>query len=248
MKRVLVILTAALLVFGVAGNAMAYFDNMSDLILVAYEGAPTSPAGNEVYYDLGLMDGSELPGSALDTGINLADFDATSWNSITVGLIGGDANTILFGSDANSNAVADISGFTIGQTYVDAFSTNAYGVPASAPKVTGTKGESGFIRFGSYVGGFDPSLAGFYAGSVTATDFPSGADSAKAEVVLGLGTYEMGLWSSSQYSDASLLGTFTLDTTSGNLVVGYTPVPVPGALVLLGSSLMALVGIRRKNS
>ncbi len=239
MKRIFAVLAAAMLVFGVAGNAMAFFDNTSDLVLVAWEGVDPAAPGNEVYYDLGNFDGSELPTTALDTGISLSDFTASSWSNITIGLVGGDATTKVFGSDAGANAIANLTEFDSGQIFM------FYGplLGATGPKVTGTKG-----AFGDYSGSFNPFVAGLYTGNVTPTDFATGAETQKAEVLMGVGSYDMGIWAGGQASDATLLGTLSMDTTGGSLVIEYAPVPVPAAVWLLGSGLLGLIGIRRRNA
>jgi hypothetical protein len=47
--------------------------------------------------------------------------------------------------------------------------------------------------------------------------------------------------------DVEYMATITLDS-AGNLTITNSPVPVPGALWLLGSGLLGLVGLRRKNA
>jgi hypothetical protein len=42
--------------------------------------------------------------------------------------------------------------------------------------------------------------------------------------------------------------TLGLDVADGSLVINPAPVPVPAAVWLLGSGLLALVGVRRRNS
>jgi hypothetical protein len=244
MKRIFTLLAAAMLVFGVAGNAMAAFD-VGNLTLVAYEGVHSSTAGNEAIFNLGAEDLTGLPaiGTTVDTGIAMSDFDATDWADIKVGLVGGAladdwsyTEPIYFTSDVTGVTVDDISNFqnAMGALYFG----KLYGT--TADKMVYGKGD-----YGSYITGFDATTT---AGSYGLTVKGVGIADFGAEVQLGDGIYYTDLYESNSYSTPALLGTLSLDTTSGSLVVGYTPVPVPGALVLFGSALLGMVGLRRKNS
>ena len=250
MKRLFVILAAAMLIVGVAGQAMASFE-AGNLVLVTYEGDhDVVSSGNEAFYDLGSMDLSGLPssGTTIDTGITLVDFDTTVWSDIKIGLVGGSVNAgyqptdpIFFTSDATTdNYVGVTSPFASAYTALVGDSDEiGYG-----DTVVGNKATMAKDSYGSYSTFFNAGAnPGYYALSVN-----GGYGNFGAETQLGDGIYETYLYTSNANSLPTLLGTLTLDTTSGSLVVGYSQVPVPGALILLSSSLLAMVGLRRKNS
>ena len=234
--------------FGVTGNAMAAFE-MSNVVLVAYEGQHTSPVGNEAYYDLGRMDGSGLT-AALDTGINLDDFLTNDWSDIKVGIVGGAVDdtftfidTFIFGSDSpGANFFGNHVLFQLNyQSFVGDSDAFGYGEGIPDSKSTNTK-----KSYGSYTNTFNRGAnPGLYGLCVNATgDFG-------AEVQLGVGSYEIGLYTINGEGTPTLLTTLNLDTTSGNLVLGglfdepISNIPVPGAFWLLGSCLLGMKGIRR---
>lgn len=240
MKKLFAILAAAMLVVGVAGNAMAVFE-LGNTQLVAYVEAdnsslPVGTAGNEVHFDLGagLFDLT----TDLDTGITLADLGATSWDDVYVGIVGGGYDSGFMYVDPIFSS--DTASFTASSSLVSQYQSALFNMSsvtgpkdAIQPKVTGT------YYANMLLGG---TGAGTYAGLVTASsDFG-------AETQMNGGLAEAAMYSFDADGTGAIteLLAFNFDTTGSTLVL--TQVPVPAAVWLLGSGLLGLIGIRRRNA
>jgi len=236
---------AAFLVFALAGPAMAAFE-LGNVQLVAYEetdqALPISNVGNEVHYDLGATASSYIDLSigsfSVDTGITLSDYaGADAWDDIYVGLFGGaktpdfQPTDIVFASGTDTFSIVNPSAFGSGTGAI--WQGNLMN-PAVRAKSTAN----------SYwqvmdVSGTSPSydtLLGGFAGF-------------GAEVQLGVDPVTMAMYTTDATGGGlAKIGTWTLDTSSGSLVASYQTVPIPASVLLLGSGLLGLVGIRRKKS
>ena len=239
MKKLLTIFTAFMLVFGFAGNAMAYFD-LGDLQLVAYSGEPNSSIGNEAHFDLGVGLDTTITYDDVDTGITLTNLNVASWTNVKVGVFGGgyDLNYLpvspLFGTDTT-----DFSLNNPDAGYRDAVLFNSNQSDLTGANSTEVMAKSA----GPYWNWMQlTTTAGIYSGLLVNPGTTYGAEAVlNGDILGGYTLYDQ---------DLNALGTFTFDTSGDNLLVSYSqaaPVPVPGAIFLLGSGLMGIIGVRRKN-
>jgi hypothetical protein len=242
MKKLLTIVAAVMMLVGVAGNAMAFFE-MGDLQLVAYEGQPFETTGNEAHFDLGVGRDTTIGYSNVGTGITLSDFGATAWTDIKVGVFGGGRDAFfndvpaLFGSDTDAFSMGNpFGGYQDATVFNSNLDQTAWG--PNQKEVLG-KADGPYhlwMQLGTTPGIYSALLIN------PATSF--GAEAVMNGGIVGdYDLYEFDLFT----RDLAKAGTFTFDTAGAELLVSYNPVPVPAAVWLLGSGLLALIGIRRRN-
>lgn len=253
MKKLMGVFLVVMLVFGVAGQASAYFE-FGNVQLVAMENPtdtlPVPSSGNEVHFDLGLADpymDLTVGSFSVDTGIVLGDFSgAADWSDVYVGIFGGGIDATGMGIDTGLFSTGS-DNFTVGGAYgtfqtAVLYNSGAF-MGATTAKHTQAKDQSTSGQFGYWnqmdVAGNNP---GSYAGWVTVNGSTFGGE-VQASYVDPFGFYE------GNASGADLVGywTLTLDPGDNSLIANYNAVPIPASVLLLGSGLLGLFGIRRRN-
>ena len=253
MKKFLVTILAAFMVCAVAGSAAAFSNG--DLTLVLY-----NPDDTEVAFNLGQVSGIDF-GQAnveLQTGISgysfLDDMAGTSiLDDVKVGMIS--SNNATFSSMFSSTLADDA--YTVALTTLSVFGNavtdlynNTYG--PTTDKYVGDPKTNQFHAWMNENG----NAMGSYQGLNGAPDrtkavgtFTNGvAEIYLYEISVDFGTFEVvnvkGTGVNAGLDHIAKISIYE----DGRVVLneGASPVPVPGAVVLLGSGLLGLVGIRRR--
>ncbi len=263
MKKLLLVFAACLLVFGIASQAQASF-NQGDLIRVVYD--TTQNVTYETATDLGAISSIvSNPSSLSDSGYNISigvsgskQFGAQTAGTTTLdvayfavnatGGVGGNGEMWLSGTtgktETNYGATAgqgtaqglsSMLAFGYGLTVFNGGTVNAW-LPTS----------NGNSYYGTMNGG------GSNPGSWN-TFYVSGIGDGEIALVSG-GTVKQDLFDFSNLNGSvvTVNGILTLSSTlnsSGVLTTSISPsaAPIPPSVLLFGSGLLGLVGIRRRN-
>ncbi len=250
MKKIIMLLAAMMLVFGVSGQAMAYFAD-GDLIRVVYSSSGTVESAT----DLGSISAWTAPSptnvvyntnnfnlSTLGAGANASN-SYVSYFSI---MAAPNPNKAWTSGDLSGTQGISASNWSV---YVGAaHNANAQYALSGVPTATLNMSDSN-----SFYAGMDASVpgSGTFHGFV-----PNGGGTVSLASLATTGYVDQKLY---YYPGTPTRGTGTdSNILSGNIPVvrtyadGHTElnptVPVPAAAYLFGSGLLGLVGIRRKNA
>ena len=232
MKKFLGILMAIALVIGAAGTASAAFvRDGGDLAVVGFDSAEE--------WAINLTEGGSF---------NLADFDAAgSWADIQVGVFGAatdaDFNSPTFGQKDFYFGVVPGASFGI----IENNAIGMDGATQSLYELYNQNGNNVTQSASSYTAKMSPlgRYAGLLNATVGITDL--GALDSGGSVVMDIYHLSSDNWGlAGSFTDNGVIGQVTFSADS----VSFAPsaVPVPAAAWLLGSGLLGLIGIRRRNN
>ncbi len=260
MKKLLVVLAAGLLVFGVAGRANAYFAQ-GDLIRVVYD--TTKGVTYEQATDLGSVTSIEAnPSTLSDSGYNLESGAGGSKAFSNLSTL----NVAYFAVNS-TGGVGGLGEFwssgTTGASETNIGSSNSLGVLQNAGNIlahayapsasSGGTANAWYSLTGTYSYYMKMDGNGTAIGSFNQFYF-SGPSNGEIALVAG-GSVKQDLFDWTNPSTTStILGSLTLTTalsSAGVISTSATPavgaVPIPPSVLLFGSGLLGLVGIRRRN-
>jgi hypothetical protein len=244
-KKMIVLLAAALLALG-ASNAMAYFEDY-ELIRVVYNAS----TGNEMATDLGNI--TTLLGNAASAG-------AAGYT------VGGGSNAFTGGTALGSSANANLYSAYFALDYIAGSSTNTWfsSTAATSPNNAGQydpmKNAAMSTFFLNYMGPGTESVqtmkgagSNSYQANFDATpgNFAAYLDTLTGEASLatlasGSVSQNLFFWADGSVNGNGVKVLDILTNADGSTTLKATATPIPAAAYLLGSGLMGLLGLRRK--
>lgn len=241
MKKLLGVLAAGLLVFGVAGQAKAAFSS-GDIVEVVYQ-TTASGGTTEVGIDLGSAATATVTSiNALNSSVNLNTY-FTNLSNLEVAFfaaVPSGGNKGVWASDAVGSTPAIAGLLTPAISNINTVVT-LYGSLSAASGGASTV-STALTTANNYYSTLDES--GAAVGSIHGYLAPG---TIEASLVNGSSTLDSLFKISSSTSplftlDATLTGGILTTTAQPNA----SPVPIPPSVLLLGSGLLGLVGIRRR--
>jgi hypothetical protein len=246
MKKLTVLFMVALFMLGISAQAMAYFED-GDLIRVVYSSAGTM----ETATDLGSIASLTTP-SGLKVTYNANNFSIASLGS---GATAANSYVAYYSFLAGTPANAWTSGPNGGQTaqfsVKDGYAGAVHSVNGLYQTQTGAPAQVTVLMsdpnsyFNMLAGG--GSSAGQFAGFI-----PAGNGEANLANLSSVGYVDQYIYyykpTSARNADPTGLSVAMIRTyADGHTVMNPNAVPIPPSVLLLGSGLIGLIGIRRKN-
>lgn len=254
MKKYFGIILAAMLMVGAAGQAMAYFADTTHLVRVVFN----RNGQVEVATDLGFTAANlaaTAPNANLAVGGGAAAFN--------VGMVTGagsmaDLWVAYFAMDtANQAWLAGTSPIVAGARKGTGLFTNVSNIDFNYNQLGGATGTVVLPQSAAnaYTSLFNATTLGGYGNYVNQTsDLQFGTEVSLANLAAADGFIDQTLYYFSAANTASTgVATVTLRTLvdangNGYTVINPSAVPIPPSVLLLGSGLLGMIGIRRKFS
>jgi hypothetical protein len=241
MKKLLSMGVAMALMLGIVGQAVAYFDPFGDaLVQVVYKEGDV-----QVAYDLGSAASLTTGAMMKPAGsIALSDFAApVDWADLRIGYYA--ANNIAPSGDVYF-ATTGSSAPSVKGTYYGPFMNMAFGLNSSLQSFGSAKVKTSITDPAGYGMKMNQNsnIPGHYAGFNA--DWEDG-EASLAELASG-GYVDMYLWhfTSGGEGKAVFEGCVGTLTVSADGSTTFKPVPLPASVLLLGSGVLGLIGMRRK--
>ena len=243
MKKFLVIAAAALLMFGLTGQANAYFST-GDLIRVMYD----SQTGVEIGTDLGAittLQGASnytLQAAGASNTVALSSFGATAtWGQVDTAYFAESSSSVpgtgwiaavTTPTDGSRKGGSLLSGLNTVMSYYT-------GLGATATVSGSTTNPSSYVDLGLSGGNYGSFLTG-------------STNSYGAEVNNAIGgtqnLYSWALTSSNGNQAGTLVSSLSIVTLDGTTTINpqTSATPIPPSVLLMGTGLLGLVGIGRR--
>lgn len=255
MKKYFGIFVAAMLLLGAASQAMAYFAGTTELVRVVFNRNGTV----EVATDLGNINtlAATAPNANLAVGNGTAAF--------TVGQVTGagsmaDLFVAYFATDGITNAwIAGTSPILAGSRKGTSLNTGVESINTYYNSLGGTTGTvvgSHGVGNNTYTELFNQTTLGGYGNFVNqSTDLQFGTEVNLANLVAANGFTDQILYGFIGNANATIAPTGVAGVTirtlvdangNGYTVINPSAVPIPPSVLLFGSGLLGMIGIRRK--
>ena len=236
MKKLLVVLAVCLLVFGVAGQAKAYFTD-GDLIRVMYD----SSTNVEIATDLGAISSLTTASNLTSSTVSLSQFGSTAtWSQVNVAYFADNASV--------STAYVAAAGTPVvtWTKYNGGFKASANDIEGLYQSLGGSTVTTTTGNANSYYTLMDGN--GSYAGQFSEFLKSTSPNGEMNMASLGTGLQELYAITSATSITGILSLTTSLDPTGtvASTTVNATAAPIPPSILLLGSGLLGLVGVGRK--
>jgi hypothetical protein len=255
MKKLLGLIVAAMLLCGFAGQAGATNFAKGDLIRVIYGG------GNTVEYatDLGSLTSLENKANTQTAGDTFTAYAGTGFGTMNVAYYVWNATSYI-GSPVSSTTPPGTTQATWGASvygnmsalsteYKNSFISGST-ITASVSNVSGVGDYASSYVALMNVGGSQPGTYGAYLTSGTGeTSLATLASGGSVDVNLyAFASTTQGAGTLLTNTDGTIFDIRTLANGSTQIIETAAPVPIPPSMLLLGTGLLGLIGLRRKGA